>query len=89
MRTGGGVVSAAIGQRGVGVGHAVVVIGRFSSCAFFLCSQQGDVAVDHKLRCALLGFRHVLRDLPHTPLRGDEVFAAVFVQRAVQERKQG
>ena len=63
LRAGRGVVRAAVGQRGVGVGHAVVVVGGLGGGAFFLRGQQGDVAVDHKLGGALLGFRHVLRDL--------------------------
>ncbi len=50
--------------------------------------QQRGVAVDHIVGGALLGLGHVLRHLAHAPLAGDEVFAAVFRQRAVEQRKQ-
>jgi hypothetical protein len=56
---------------------------------FGLRGQQRAVAFDDEVGRALVGFRHLLRHLRHAPLRRqDREVAAVFVQRAVEQREQ-
>ncbi len=82
------VVRTRILQCHVGMGHAVVVVSGLRSGDFQLGCQQGCVTINHKVSGALVGFGHVLGDLPHAPLCGDVVLASVFVQVAIKKCKQ-
>ena len=53
-----------------------------------LGGQQVGVAFHHEISGALAGFRHVLRHLAHAPLVGDVVLTHIFMQGAVEQRKQ-
>ena len=81
-------MGAGVLQRHVGVGHAVVVVGGLRRADFLLRGEQGGVALHHEIGGTLAGLRHVLRHLAHAPLRRDVVLAHVFMQVAVEERKQ-
>ena len=81
-------MGAGIVQRGIGVRHAVVVVGRLRVGDFLLGGEQGGIALDHKIGGRLLGFGHVLRHLTHAPLGRNEVFAAIFMQGAVEKGEQ-
>jgi hypothetical protein len=82
------IVRAGVVQRHVGVGHALAVFAGFRRQHFLLCGQQRGVAFDDEVGRGLVGFRHVLRDLCHAPLRRPAEIAAVFMQRAVEQREQ-
>ncbi|MNS57998.1 hypothetical protein D3C72_909030 [compost metagenome] len=96
LRARHGVVLAGIGQVGVGVGqlHAdvgvvgVLGVGGLDGGQRGAQLGQAGVAADHEVGGRLLGLGHVLRDLGHAPLLGNVEVAAVFVQRAVEQREQ-
>ena len=97
LRARHGVVLARIGQVGVRVRqfHADVGIVRIGFVGGLDGGQgvahfdQPRIAADHEIGGGLIGLGHVLRDLRHAPLLGHIEVAAVFVQRAVEEREQG
>ena len=82
-------MGAGVLQFHVGVRHAVVVVGRLGGAHFQLRGQQSSVALDHEVGGALFGLRHVLRYLAHAPLRWHVVLAAIFMQRAIEQGKEG
>ena len=67
---------------------AFTVVGGLSCGHFGARGIQHRVAFNHKLSRALIGLRHVLRHLAHAPLRWNEILTRVFMQRAIQQRKQ-
>ncbi|CAM2156142.1 conserved hypothetical protein [Paraburkholderia tropica] len=84
----GRIVCAGVVQGHVGVRHAHAVVAGLGCGDFSLGRQKGRVALDHEVGCALFGLRHVLRDLTHPPCSGNREFAAVFVQRAVEQAEE-
>jgi hypothetical protein len=95
LRARHGVVLAGVGQVGVGVGqgHAGVVgiggVRGFGEGQLLAQFHQAGVARHHEVGGRLAGFGHVLRHLRQPPLLRDGEIAAVFVQRAVEQREQG
>jgi len=96
LRARHGIVLTGIGQVGVRMGqrHAEVGIVRVG----FVCHldqgqriaqfDQPGIAAHHEVGSALVGFGHVLCNLRHAPLLGQRKIAAVFVQRAIEQREQ-
>ncbi len=72
----------------VGIGHTLAIATLFRSSHFSAGFHQDAVALNHKVGCALLCLRHVLRHLGHMPACGDAVLTSVFMQGAVKQGKQ-
>ena len=70
----------------MGNGHAVVI--GFGLGQGGLQFDQTRIAGDDKGGGRFVGFGHVLCDLRHAPLRRNIEAATVFVQRAIEQRKQ-
>ena len=68
--------------------HALAIIARFGSLHFSLGRHQRAIALDDEIGRALIGLRHLLRDLRHAPLRRQEKIAGVFMQRTVEQSEQ-
>ena len=90
------IVVACVSQVGVDLrnGHAmlrVVVAGVavFELQALRVQFRQSGVARQNEGRGGFVGLRHVLGHLGHAPLLGNGEIAAVFVQRAIEQGKQG
>ena len=88
LGAGGGVVGAGVMQGGVGVGHGLTVAAGFGGVHLLLCVAQAGVTVDHEGGGGLVRLGHVLRHLGEAPLARPLEVAAVFVQMALQQRKQ-
>ena len=85
----GGIVCTGVVQLHVGVRHAHAIVAGLGGGYFGLRGQQHGVTFDYEVGRALLGLRHVLRDLAHLPCSGNRELAAVFVQRAVEKAEEG
>ncbi|CAM2143964.1 conserved protein of unknown function [Pararobbsia alpina] len=88
LGTCGGIVCPGVVKGHVGVRHAHAVVAGLGGGDFGLRGQQHRVALDDEVGRALLGFRHVLRDLTHSPCGRNGKLAAVFVQRAVKKAEE-
>ena len=88
LGTCGGIMCAGVVQGHVGVRHAHAVVASLGGGYFGLRGQQHRVTLDDEVRRALLGLRHLLRDLAHLPRGRNRDLAAVFVQRAVEKAKE-
>ena len=82
------VVGAGVLQLHVRVGHPVAIVAGFRLQHLALRCEQSGVAVDDEIGRPLDGLGHVLRHLPHAPLRGHAEVACVLVQRTVEQREQ-
>ncbi len=89
LGTCGGIVCTGVVQGHVGVRHAHAVVAGLGGGYLGLCGQQRCVTLDYEVGRALLGLRHLLRDLAHFPCSGNRELAAVFVQRAVEKAEEG
>jgi hypothetical protein len=83
---------AGLVERHVGVGHglavAFAVVHGFGGGQFALRGHQGQVAGEHVVGGAVVGFGHVLRHLAHTPARRDLDIALVGLQLVREQRKE-
>jgi hypothetical protein len=89
LGTCGGIVRTGVVQVHVGVRHAHTIVTGLSGGYFGLRGQQHGVTLHYEVGRALLGLRHLLRDLAHLPRSGNRELAAIFVQRAVEKAEEG
>ena len=82
-----GVVRTGVGQVGVGMGNRHAVAGLFCRRQHGVQLGQARIAVQHEVCGGFRGFRHVLLNLRHAPLRGHVEIARIFMQAAVEQRK--
>ena len=80
---------ACIGQVGVDVRHFHAVTAGLGSHQALAQFSQACIAFQYKLCRRLVGLGHVLRHLPHPPVARHVKVAAIFVQGAVEQGKQG
>ena len=68
----------------IGIGHALTVTTGLGGCHFRFSLHQAAIALDDKACGTVFGFRHILGNLRHAPLGGDDKVSPVFMQGAVE-----